>query len=77
MANQIARPFSFLRSWLGGGRLLLLAAAVAVVAGGLVWESQRHPPTPAGALQVSIATQQEIRQTTFRYSGSVADIRAF
>jgi hypothetical protein len=77
MVQQIARPLNFLRAWFGGWRLLLLVVALAVVAGGFIWERQRHPPVPPGALQESSSVLPDVRQTTFRYPGSVAEVRAF
>jgi len=78
MLRQVGRPLTFLASWLGGwSRLLLLVLVLIGVGAGLLWERQRHPPTPPGALQVSSAIAGDARQTTFRYPGSVAEVRAF
>lgn len=63
--------------WFGWWQLLLLVAAAALVAGGLYWERWRHPPTPPGAAQVASALNVDIRQTTFRYPGTAAELLAF
>ena len=78
MLRQVGRPLTFLASWLGGwSRLLLLILVLIGVGAGLLWERLRHPPVPPGALQVSSALTGDVRQTTFRYPGSIAELRAF
>jgi hypothetical protein len=76
MSDMSARPAGALRQWFGGGQLLLLVLVVAVVAGGLYWERWRHPPVPAGATQVESALNVDIRQTSFRYPGTAAELLA-
>jgi hypothetical protein len=66
-----------LAQWFGWWQLLLLLVVVAGVAGGLYWERWRHPPTPPGATQVESALNVDIRQTTFRYPGTAAEVLAF
>lgn len=76
--KQIGRPFSLLAAWLGGWVRLVLLLIVAVgILGGFLWERGRHPQTPEGALQVSSTIVGDIRQTTFRYPGTVDQVRAF
>ena len=78
MLRQVGRPLTFLAAWLGGwSRLVLLVLVLIGVGAGLLWEQLRHPPTPPGALQVSSASVGDARQTTFRYPGSIAEVRAF
>jgi hypothetical protein len=77
MLQQIARPVIFLRSWFGGFRLLLLVVVIVVIVAGLVWDRQRHPPLPPGALQANESIVGDVRQTTYRFPGSVEDVRAF
>ncbi len=78
MLRQVGRPMTFLASWLGGwSRLLLLILVLIGVGAGLLWERLRHPPVPPGALQVSSALTGDVRQTIFRYPGSIAELRAF
>src|SRR5215207_6234491 len=78
MLRQVGRPLTFLASWLGGwSRLLLLVLVLIGIGAGLLWEQQRHPPVPPGAQQVVTALIADLRQTTFRYPGSVAEVRAF
>jgi hypothetical protein len=78
MLRQISRPLKFLASWLGGWvRLLLLVLVIVGVGGGLIWERQRRPPLPPQAQQVATQILVDIRQTSFRYPGSVEDVRAF
>ncbi len=78
MLRQIGRPLRFLASWLGGwSRVALLVLVLIGIGAGLLWERQRHPPVPDGALQVSTSLNVDIRQTTFRHPGSVAELRAF
>ena len=50
---------------------------VAAVGGGLYWERWRHPPAPPGATQIESALNVDIRQTTFRYPGTAAELLAF
>ena len=78
MLRTLGGSISFLKSWLGGwSRLLLLVLALAGVAGGLIWERQRHPPTPPGATQANTALVGDVRQTTFRYAGSADEVKSF
>lgn len=78
MLRYISGPLSFLASWLGGWfRLLLLILAIAGVGGGLIWERLRHPPLPPQAQQILTQTMVDLRQTSFRYPGSAAEVRAF
>ncbi len=78
MLRQISWPLRFLASWLGGwSRVLLLVLAIVGVGIGLIWERQRHPPLPPQAQQVATSLMANIRQTTFRYAGSAAELRAF
>lgn len=75
---QTRNPFSFLASWLGGwSRLVLLVVVIIGIAGGLLWERQRHPPVPEGALQVGTSLVGNVRQTTFRYPGTAEQVRSF
>jgi hypothetical protein len=72
------RPLNALAAWLGGwGRLLLLVVVVVGVGAGITWERWRHPPVPAEATQVTSALNVDIRQTTFRYTGTDEALRAF
>ncbi len=78
MLRQIGWPLIALASWLGGWfRVLLLILAIAAVAGGLIWERQRHPPLPPQAQQVATSLMADIRQTSFQYPGTIAELRAF
>lgn len=78
MLRQSSRPLTFLASWLGGWlRLALLVLAIAGVGAGLLWESQRHPPVPPQAQQVSIQNLGDLRQTAYQYAGAVAEVRDF
>jgi hypothetical protein len=78
MLRRIGRPLAFLAAWLGGWpRLLLLALVLLGVAGGVVWERRRHPPMPPGAARVTTELVADVRQTTFRYPGPGARVRAF
>ena len=77
MFQQITRPMMFLRSWFGGFRLILLVIVIAVIVAGLLWERQRHPPLPAGATQANESIVGDVRQTTYRYSGTIDAVRAF
>ncbi|HEU5015845.1 MAG TPA: hypothetical protein VFT66_25190 [Roseiflexaceae bacterium] len=78
MPGQIGRPFTVLASWLGGwSRLVLLVVVVVGLGAGLLWEQNRHPLLPAGASQPNESIVGDLRQTTYRYQGSIADVRAF
>ena len=78
MLRQIRRPLHFLASWLGGwSRLVLLVLVLIGIGVGLLWERQRHAPVPEGAVQVSTSIIVDLRQMTFRYPGSVTQVRAF
>ena len=78
MHAQISKPLNGLAAWLGGWfRLLLLGLAVIGVVAGLLWERQRQPPLPPDAEQVSSQLAGDIRQTSFRYPGTIAQVREF
>lgn len=78
MLSQMSRPFSFLASWLGGwSRLLLLIIVIVGMGLGLLWERGRHPLIPTGALQANESIVGDVRQTTYRYQGTIDDVRAF
>ena len=78
MLEQVGRPLLFLKRWLGGwSRVALLFATIAVVVGGLIWQTRRHPDAPPGATEVVEQVSVDMRQTTFRYPGTPEDVRAF
>ncbi|PLS82666.1 MAG: hypothetical protein CYG59_03395 [Chloroflexi bacterium] len=78
MQSPIGRPLHVLATWLGGWfRLLLLGLAIVGVLGGLLWERQRRPPLPPTAEQVTSQLAGDLRQTSFRYPGTVAEVRDF
>jgi len=76
MLRQMARPVMLLRSWFGGFRLLLLIIVIVGLAAGLLWERQRRPPLPEG-VQATESLVGDVRQTTYRYPGTMEDVRAF
>ncbi len=77
MLRQIASPFTFLKSWFGGFGLILLIIVIVGIGAGLLWERQRHPPIPASAIQANELIVGDVRQTTYRYPGTVEDVRTF
>lgn len=78
MLSALSRAPSALARWLGGwSRLALLLLVIVAVVGGLIWQQQRHPSTPPGAGEVATSLMAGIRQTSFRYAGSVDEVRAF
>ena len=78
MLNQFGRSIGGLASWLGGWSRLGILVLVLVGAGvGLLWEGQRHPPLPPQAENVDTSLMTNLRQTTFRYPGSIEELRAF
>lgn len=78
MLRPIGRFITFLKTWMGSWpSLMLLVVVVLGVAGGLLWERNRHPAVPPEAQNVATSLTGEIRQTTFRYPGSIAMVKAF
>lgn len=78
MQSTIGRPLQAMAAWLGGWtRLVVLVLAVVGVVAGLVWENQRKPPVPPQAEQVASQLSGDLRQTSFRYPGSIAEVREF
>ncbi len=78
MASPIGRSLQGLKNWFGGwSRLLLLVVVVVGVAVGLLWDRERHPNVPPGAAQVVSDLNVDIRQTTFRFPGTIAAVREF
>ncbi len=78
MLEQVGRPLGVLASWLGGwSRLGLLILVLVGAAAGFIWERQRHPTLPSQAQHVETSLMTNLRQTTFRYPGTVDELRAF
>ncbi len=78
MHTQQGNPLTRLASWIGGWcRLLLLALAIVAVVGGFFWERERGAPVPPQAEQVTTQLGGDIRQTSFRYPGTVEEVRDF
>jgi hypothetical protein len=75
--QQVGRLLRYPLAWFGGFRFLLLIVVVVGIAAGLYWERERHPPFPPGASGVSSEITAGVRQTSFRFPGSVADALAF
>lgn len=75
--SVVGRLVSFVRSWLGGWSLGLAIIVLIGVGVGLYLEWQRNVPLPPNAVQVSSQIVADLRQTTFRYPGSIADVRDF
>jgi hypothetical protein len=75
--QQVGRLLRYPVAWFGGVRFLLLIVVVVGIAAGLYWERERHPPFPPGAADISSSINAGVRQTSFRFRGSVADIHAF
>ena len=75
--QQVGRLLRYPVAWFGGFRFLLLIVVVVAIAAGLYWERERHPPFPPGAAGVSSSINAGVRQTSFRFPGSVADALAF
>ncbi len=71
------RFLGFLRQWLGTWQVGLLIIAIAIVISGWIWEQQRHPPVPSGSEQVRSLLVADVRQTTYWYAGTQAEIRTF
>ena len=77
--QQIGRLLRYPVTWMGGWLpFLLLVLVVAAVVVGLSREGSRHPPLPPQAQNISTnISTGDLRQTSFRLAGSIADIRAF
>jgi hypothetical protein len=76
--GQLTRWVDTLGLWLGWPSILIGLVAVGCILGGLIWEVQRHPPLPLGAVQVrETIIQGFARQTSYRVPQSIDEVRAF
>lgn len=73
----MAKIFGFLRESLGTWQVGLLILAIGIMVSGLIWEQQRHPPVPPGSEQVTTSLIANVRQTTYWYTGTQQEVRAF
>ena len=78
IAREVTDPAESLASWLGLPIILMVFLGASCVVSGLIWQTQRHPPLPPQALQVTETLIQGFaRQTTYRVPDSIETVRAF